>query len=55
MGTLELYPLSRWDIYGQPQNLSDDDYKSRKVFLAIVKFHQMSQMSHLMSHIGHFQ
>ena len=48
MRTLKLCPM--WDIYGERQNLSVD-YGSRILFLVIVKFHKMSQMSHQMSHL----
>jgi len=52
MGTLELCPM--WDIHGERRNLSEDD-GLRKVFLVIVEFHKMSQISHQMSHLWHFQ
>jgi len=45
---LELCPV--WGIYGERRNLSEEN-GLRKVFLVILKFHKMSQMSHQMSHI----
>jgi len=47
IGTLELCPV--WGIYGERRNLSEEN--RLRLFLVIVKFHKMSQMSHQMSHI----
>jgi len=52
MGTLELCPM--WDIYGQPRNLSED-CGSRNICFIGRWIHNLSQMSHQMPHMGHFQ